>query len=240
MCRSLPPAASRATQVSPSSPATGTPASSPGRSTSRPPTATTSPAVFYIYTERPIYRPGQTVHWKGIVRLLENDAWALPPAGESYQVRINDTMGNLLEDKAYTVDEYGTLHGDFVLSPDAPSGYYGINSQIMYEENPVAYGSASFVVASYRKPEFEIDVKSEKPEYIQGDTVKFTVQANYFSGGPLVDAPVEWRLTASPYHSSGPTPRRIATIRSIPLTPMPPTTTRTRTPTWAWCRKARA
>ncbi len=164
-----------------------------------PTTGDTSPAVFYIYTERPIYQPGQTVHWKGIVRLLENDAWALPPAGESYQVRINDTMGNLLQDKAYTVDEYGTIHGDFVLSPDAPSGYYGINSQIMYEENPVAYGSASFVVASYRKPEFQIDVKSDQPEYIQGDTIKVTVQANYFSGGPLVDAPVEWRLTASTY-----------------------------------------
>ena len=165
-----------------------------------PPTnGSNSPAVFYLYTERPIYQPGQTVHWKGIVRLLENDAWALPPAGESYQIRINDTMGNLLEDKAYTVDEYGTLHGDFVLSPDAPSGYYGINSQIMVEDNPVAYGSASFVVASYRKPEFQIDVKSAQPEYIQGDTVKVTVQANYFSGGPLVDAPVEWRLWATTY-----------------------------------------
>ena len=69
----------------------------------------------------------------------------------------------------------------------------------MDDENPVAYGSASFVVAAYRKPEFQIDVKSDKPEYIQGDTVKVTVQANYFSGGPLVDAPVEWRLTASTY-----------------------------------------
>ncbi len=162
-------------------------------------TGTSSPAVFYIYTERPIYQPGQTVYWKGIVRLLQGDEWALPAAGESFQIRINDTLGNVLLDRAYTTDEYGTIHGDFALAPDAPTGWYGINSQIMEGESAVAYGSASFVVAAYRKPEFQIDVKSDQPEYVQGDTITVTVQASYFSGGPLVEAPVEWRLTASTY-----------------------------------------
>ncbi|MBW7885027.1 MAG: hypothetical protein H3C34_20810, partial [Caldilineaceae bacterium] len=59
--------------------------------------------------------------------------------------------------------------------------------------------SAYFQVASYRKPEFEITVKTDKPEYIQGDTVKATVQASYFSGGALVNAPVNWRLIGYGY-----------------------------------------
>jgi uncharacterized protein YfaS (alpha-2-macroglobulin family) len=156
-------------------------------------------AVINLYTERPIYQPGQTVYWKGIIRLLENDAWVLPAEGDSFQIRINDNLGNLILDKAYTANEFGTIHGEFTLAPDAPTGWYGINTQIARGDSILTYGSASFVVAAYRKPEFQIDVKSDKPEYIQGDTIKVSVQASYFSGGPLVEAPVEWRLTASTY-----------------------------------------
>jgi uncharacterized protein YfaS (alpha-2-macroglobulin family) len=162
-------------------------------------TGAVDPAVLHIYTERPIYQPGQTVYWKGIVRLLENDTWALPAEGESFQIRINDNLGNVVLDRAYTADQFGTIQGEFTLAPDAPTGWYGINTQLARGDSVLAYGSASFVVAAYRKPEFQIDVKSDKPEYIQGDTIKVSVQASYFSGGPLVEAPVEWRLTASTF-----------------------------------------
>lgn len=160
-------------------------------------------ALINLYTERPIYRPGQTVYWKGIVRLLEEDVWTVPAEGQTLNVRINDTLGNLVLDRAYTVNQFGTIDGEFVLAADAPTGYYSINTELKMGEETngaaptIAYGSASFVVAAYRKPEFQIEVKTDQPEYIQGDTIKVDVQANYFSGGPLADAPVEWRLIAN-------------------------------------------
>jgi uncharacterized protein YfaS (alpha-2-macroglobulin family) len=160
---------------------------------------TSEQAVINLYTERPIYQPGQTVYWKGIVRLLQADEWTLPQAGEAFQLRINDTLGNVVLERTYTADEFGTIHGEFTLAPDAPTGWYGINTEYRQGEATVAYGSANFVVAAYVKPEFQIDVQSEQPEYVQGDTIRVNVQASYFSGGPLVAAPVEWRLIANTY-----------------------------------------
>ncbi len=157
------------------------------------------PALFNLYTERPIYQPGQTVYWKGIVRLLQNDEWTLPAEGEQFQIRINDNLGNQVLDRSYTADKFGTLNGEFALAPDAPTGWYSINTELKQMGASVGYGSANFVVAAYRKPEFQIDVKSDQPEYVQGDQIKVSVDAAYFSGGPLVAAPVEWRLIANNY-----------------------------------------
>lgn len=152
------------------------------------------PRLIYVYTERPIYRPGQQVFWRGIYRIMENDAWTLPPAGLEAIVNINDGMGNLVSTTRVPVSENGTIHGAFTLAPDALTGYYSIN--VLAPIDTEAYHNASgyFQVAAYRKPEFQITVTTDQPEYIQGETVKATVQADYFSGGPLVNAPVEWRI----------------------------------------------
>ena len=156
-------------------------------------------AVINLYSERPVYQSGQTVYWKGIVRLLQNDEWVLPERGEQFTVRISDAMGNIVLEQEYAADEFGTIDGEFALAPDAPSGWYNISTQYTQDEATLGYGSANFIVAAYVKPEFQIDVQSEKPAYVQGDTVRVTVQASYFSGGPLVEAPVEWRLIANHY-----------------------------------------
>lgn len=156
-------------------------------------------SILTLYTERPIYRPGQTVFWKGILRVVQDDQLSVPPAGTAIQVRVGDGMGNLVAEDMYTVNEFGAIDGQFTLAPDAPTGYYSINATLGADDAPAVYGSAGFQVASYRAPEFAITVQTDKPEYIQGDTIKLQVQANYFSGGPLANAPVEWRLLASPY-----------------------------------------
>jgi len=156
-------------------------------------------AVINLYSERPIYRPGQTVYWKGIIRLLKDDLWRVPATGESLKIKITDGLGNMVLERDYKVNDFGTINGEFALAPDAPTGWYSINTEYKQGDTTLAYGSASFVVAAYRKPEFQIDVKTDQPEYVQGETIKATVQADYFSGGPLAGAPVEWQLIANTY-----------------------------------------
>ena len=155
--------------------------------------------LLHVYTERPIYRPGQTVYWRGIFRILENDEWRLPPAGLEAIVNINDGMGNLVSTLRVPVSENGTLHGEFTLAPDAVTGYYSINVMAPIDTEAYHTASAYFQVAAYRKPEFQVAVTTDKPEYIQGETVRITVQADYFSGGPLANAPVEWRIAGYNY-----------------------------------------
>ena len=152
-----------------------------------------------FYTDRPIYRPGQTVYWKGIVRLVQNDAYQLPPVGMPVWVTIRDDRGNVLVDREFPVNEHGTVNGELALADAAVTGYYGVEARIPLSGDRSAYGGTSFQVAEYRAPEFEISVNSAQPAYVQGESVQIAVEARYFSGGPLADAPVTWRLLAEPY-----------------------------------------
>ena len=157
----------------------------------------------YFYTDRPIYRPGQTVYWKGIVRELVAEQYELPPANLPISITVRDDRGNTVLETTATLSENGTINGEVALAPEAVTGYYYLEAQLQVknavgEERTIANGTG-FQVAAYRKPEFEISVTSDKPEYTNGDTVTFNVQANYFSGGPLANAPVTWRLLAEPY-----------------------------------------
>ena len=153
----------------------------------------------HFYTERPIYRPGQTVYWKGIVRSLINDVYQMPPADLRVSVTIRDPQGNVLSEESLPLGPHGTLHGSIQLTDEALTGPYFLEAMIRPDETTTVYAGANFIIAAYRKPEFEITVTPDRPDYKQGDTVRVKVQANYFSGGPLVDSPVTWRIISEPY-----------------------------------------
>ncbi len=153
----------------------------------------------YFYTDRPIYRPGQTVFWKGIIRAMADDEYRLPSPGTEIQVIVRDDRGNEINKETYETGDHGTVHGEVTLAPEAFSGYYYLEASLPSAPDAEFYGGAGFQVASYRAPEFEINIAPEESEYLQGDTVQVLVEARYFSGGPLVDAAVDWQLITSPY-----------------------------------------
>lgn len=157
----------------------------------------------YFYTDRPIYRPGQTIHWKGIIRRLVNDQYELPPTDLPIAITVRDDQGNTVVEGNYTPNANGTLAGEVTLAAEAVTGYYYIEARIqvgdLLGEERTLYGGIGFQVAAYRKPEFEISVATDQPEYFNGETATITVQANYFSGGPMGNAPISWRLLTEPY-----------------------------------------
>ncbi len=147
----------------------------------------------YVYTDRPIYRPGQTVYWKAIVR-RDNDAqYSLPAPGQPVTITINDNEGNLVVQRRQVLNPLGATDGSLELGPDAMTGYYYLNVR-MNEQQAFGIG---FQVAEYRKPEYEISAKTDKPEYTQGEQIRVTAQASYFFGGPVKNGKVRWVLTAS-------------------------------------------
>ncbi len=154
----------------------------------------------FFYTDRPIYRPGQTIYWKGIVRALQNDVYTLPPADLTVKVTLRNPMGEPVLEGEFPVDANGTVNGEVTLSDEAITGGYYLEAVIPLDTaGRVAYAGTNFIVATYRKPEFEISVTPDAEQYMQGDTVRVTVQANYFSGGPLANSPVTWRIISNPY-----------------------------------------
>ena len=163
--------------------------------------AEADPYIGYVYTDRPIYRPDQTVYWKAIFR-RDNDAqFALPAPGQPVTVTIRDDQGNQLLEQKLKLNPVGAVDGKLALGPEAALGYYYISLQFDKERS---YG-VGFQVAEYRKPEYEISAATDQPEYVQGEQINVAVQANYFFGGPVQNGKVRWTQmsTDAPFSYQG-------------------------------------
>ena len=84
--------------------------------------------------------------------------------------------------------------------PNAPQGGGGTIKSNDWRNLDVQYYNGTFVVAEYRRPEFQVNVTAAKDEVLQGETVEVNVEATYFFGGAVGGAPVNWSVTASDYY----------------------------------------
>ena len=150
------------------------------------------PHSVYIYTEKPLYRPGQPVHFKGIVR-LDNDArYAIDPTLKQVDVIVYDALGTQVYTATLPLTDYGSFNADFTLDAEAALGGYTILALLPDERTY----NGTFLVSEYRRPEFQVTVTPKQAEVLQGDTVEVDVQASYFFGGMVSGAKVNWTAVA--------------------------------------------
>ncbi|HEY4688728.1 MAG TPA: Ig-like domain-containing protein [Anaerolineae bacterium] len=147
----------------------------------------------HLYTDRPIYRPGQTVDFKGILRAEDDVKYSLPDA-TTVQVTIFDSSYTQIYDQQLAVSELGTFHGEVQLADGASLGQYQLNVAFLDQS-----ASSTFTVAEYRAPEFEIVVTPDEQEVARGDATRASVEARYFSGGGLANTTVNWNVLAETY-----------------------------------------
>ena len=147
----------------------------------------------HIYTDRPIYRAGQTVYFRGILR-RENDVAYTLPSPQTVHIVVWDAAGEPVLETDTALDYFGSFEGQVPLATDASLGYYDL--QARYENTTF---SAGFQVAAYRPPEFQVEVNPQVPEIVAGQPLSATVQVSYFFGGAVADAPVEWNILAQPF-----------------------------------------
>ena len=144
----------------------------------------------YMYTDRPIYRPGQTVYFRGVARQAFNGRYEMPPIN-TIPLVLRDMNGVQLSNFDMQLSPYGTFNGQFTLSQDAVPGYY------TFENNPLEF-YFSFQVAEYRKPEINLNADFSADEIQLGDAVKASVNARYFFDAPVSDVEVHWALYTKP------------------------------------------
>ncbi len=142
----------------------------------------------YLYTDRPIYRPGQTVYYRGVVRAPTDSGYALPDMA-SIPVTVHSSSGEAITDERASLSSYGTFDGQVALGEVAPLGTYWIETE---------FGSVVFEVAEYRRPEFLVEVEAQAPEIAVGDRLSATIRAVYTFGGPVADAEVSWVAWSQP------------------------------------------
>jgi hypothetical protein len=154
----------------------------------------------HLYPERPLYRPGQTVYFKGIAR-VDDDARYTISTALPVTVNIYDPQYRQVFSATLPLDQYGTFNGSLVLDDEASLGGYSLEATIL---DPVwgqmSLGYTSFAVAEYKKPEFLVNVTTDQAEYRAGETVNLTAAAAFFAGGPVANATVRWTLLADPYY----------------------------------------
>ncbi len=143
----------------------------------------------YLYTDRPIYRPGQVVYFKGVVRREDDARYSLPDL-PGVPVEIFNDQGERIFTDTLRLSGYGTFTSQLTLSEAAGAGYYFIQTP---------YGGIGFQVAEYRRPEFQVSVASAETQVAQGETIAVDVNASFFFGGPVSDAAVEYSVLSADY-----------------------------------------
>ncbi len=151
-----------------------------------------------LYTDRPVYRPGDEVQFKGIVRQKNGRAYKNPSAGP-IEVVIKDTEDQPMQKMQVQASAHGAFWGHFTTSKEAGPGLYRISA------SGLGGSSSHFVdMLAYRKPEMNVQFKPLKPLYAIGDKVQVEVQCSYYFGGPVVGAKVRGYVFSSPAWNSEP------------------------------------
>jgi hypothetical protein len=139
----------------------------------------------YAYSDRPIYRPGQTVYLKNFVRADDDVSYTLPGPDIPVTVRLRDARDNVAATQVLTPTAFGTVHGAFWLTDEPMLGTWNLETEV---EGTVT--RQPLKVEEYRKPEYEVTVQTPESAYVQGETISVTVEAAYYFGQPVSGADV--------------------------------------------------
>ena len=155
------------------------------------------PLAGAVFTERGIYRPGERVYAKAIVRDGPLGALRAPAPGDSIRWRFKDREGTLFQDAKAPLSSFGTSTRSFVLPATAAVGFYNIDVQVKRQGDWRTVGAANYRVAEYRPPEFLVNVTAATGTHFPGDTFSVAVQSRYLFGAPMGRAAVGWLARTS-------------------------------------------
>ena len=146
-----------------------------------------------IYTDRRIYRPGQTVHAAAIAYTYNNKVYkgeAL--SGKQMTITLRDSNRKEIAKSTVTTDEFGMASVDFVLPEGGLTGIYTLRSDL---GNNIY---TNFSVEEYKRPTFKVDFDKPQAKYAAGDTVRLNATAKSFAGVPVQGAKAVVRVVRRP------------------------------------------
>lgn len=144
----------------------------------------------FVLTDRPVYRPEQTVKFKAWVNQAQYDREGRSPfAGQRMVVRIWNPRDEKVLEHTFTADQYGGFDGELRLEKAATLGVYRIEI--------VNIGGGTFRVEEYKKPEFEVKVEAPAEPVMLGETIAAKVTATYYFGAPVTEAKVNYKVLRS-------------------------------------------
>ncbi|RJQ32912.1 hypothetical protein C4572_00380 [Candidatus Parcubacteria bacterium] len=144
----------------------------------------------YIYSDRPIYRPGHEAHVKGLYRYNFDGNFEILN-DKDIKVKVYNSKNESIFEAAVPPTKYGTFAADFRIPDGAPLGTYRVEAMDSYYY---------FDVEEYVGAAFELGADADKEEYVSGDTINIDLLAKYYFGVPVDGGTVEYGFTSQNYY----------------------------------------
>ncbi len=147
----------------------------------------------YVYTDRPIYRPGQEVSWRGLFLRARGGGYEAPHATKA-TMRVRDARGQALFEREVSSSAFGAFAGTFTVDGGAPLGIWKVELTVPREGTWMG----EFEVQEFHKPELTVEVAPERAVYLTGETVETLASVRYAFGGPVANAPLQFAVYRTP------------------------------------------
>jgi uncharacterized protein YfaS (alpha-2-macroglobulin family) len=149
-----------------------------------------------VFTERGVYRRGETVRLKGMLRYLEKGRLSVP--GDPFDVSVTDSRGEEIYTSPVKTNSYGGFDLSIDLPPGGHLGYHSIRVVPQGHDGSgrmTVYGS--FDVQEYRAPTFQVDVKARSGEVVRGDEIGLSARGEFLFGAPMAGSEASWYASGS-------------------------------------------
>ncbi|MDC8003121.1 carboxypeptidase-like regulatory domain-containing protein [Aureisphaera galaxeae] len=163
-------------------------------------------AQMFIYLDRSIYRPGQTVYFKGL--LVDRKNKVTKPVANTYvSIFVYDANDDEIKEYRLKTNEFGSVTGEFKIPKDALTGEFTIEMDEDYgtddeDDDPyyediddLEYAEVEFSVEEYKRPRFEVNFDDVTESYRIGDSIRVTGTAKALLGASISDAKVRFSIT---------------------------------------------
>lgn len=151
-----------------------------------------------IFTDRGVYKPGEEVHAKMVVRKDTPTGIQLLPAGTKVDLHLTDSHNKEVEKRTLSLTEWSSAEWTFTVPADGPLGNYSFAASAQ-DQRYVVRGE--FLVAAYRRPDFRVDVTLSSPSSTAGTKLDGAITARYLFGAPMSRLPVRWTYSKNPVWS---------------------------------------
>ena len=146
-----------------------------------------------VYTDRAIYRPGQTVHMTAVRFITEKGLDAKADANAEVKLELRDNQWKTIASKEAKTDAYGTVSADFVLPKEAEIGRYSVC--VFDVKKSRLLGQDLIRVEEYKRPTFEVTFPKVNEKYTWGDTIVVKASAKTYANVPVQGAKVSYKVT---------------------------------------------
>ena len=153
-----------------------------------------------LFSDRGLYKAGEKVDLKGIVRSIKDGKWKLI-SGDSVRITVKNPRDEEIFSKTFTLSAFGSVNASFTLPGNAPLGFYSTLLELKEKKDGAVkwlnIAAGDFRAEAFRPAEFDVTAVMERKSYIVGDSVLGMISAKFLFGAPLKNADVRWRLTVT-------------------------------------------